>query len=120
VLCSSFVQFILRADRARRFRFVGAQSALGAALYRHYGLPSVAYTTNILLAGGQAFINAEGSIRVFEALGFPYRLMAVGRLLPRPVRDALYKIVARNRFTWFGARQTCYRPQAADAGRFLG
>src|SRR5690349_1762852 len=102
VLCSSFAQFILRHDRERRL-----------------GLHPTDYETNIRLEGGRAWLNCEGSIRIFERLGLPWSLMAIGRLLPRPVRDWLYEIVARNRLRWFGRRATCYLPDPAEADRFL-
>jgi predicted DCC family thiol-disulfide oxidoreductase YuxK len=119
VLCSSFAQFILRHDRARRFRLLAAQTPLGAALYRHLGLDPTDYETNILLEDGRAWLKSEGSIRVFERLGFPWSLMAFGRVLPRALRDRLYEAIARNRLRWFGRRATCYRPEPADADRFL-
>jgi predicted DCC family thiol-disulfide oxidoreductase YuxK len=119
VLCSSFARFILRHDRERRFRLLAAQTPLGTALYRHLGLDPTDYETNILLEDGRAWLKSEGSIRVFERLGFPWSLMAIGRVLPRPARDGLYAIVARNRLRWFGRRATCYRPDPAEADRFL-
>jgi predicted DCC family thiol-disulfide oxidoreductase YuxK len=119
VLCSSFAQFILRHDRARRFRLLAAQTPLGTALYRHLDLHQTDYETNILLEDGRAWLKSEGSIRIFERLGFPWSLMAVGRVLPLKVRDWLYEIVARNRLRWFGRRAVCYRPDPAEADRFL-
>jgi predicted DCC family thiol-disulfide oxidoreductase YuxK len=120
VLCSTFVQFILRTDKGRHFRLLSAQSLLGTALYRHLGLASVDYETNILLEDGHAWLKSEGSIRVFERLGFPWSLMSIGRLLPRPLRDWLYERIARNRLRWFGVRETCYLPDPSQADRFLG
>ena len=119
VLCSRFVQFILRTDRKRRFRLLAAQTPIGAALYRHLELNPTDYETNILLEDGRAWLKSEGSLRIFERLGFPWSLMSVGRLLPRPVRDRLYEIVARNRLRWFGVRQSCYLPDPAQADRFI-
>jgi len=119
VLCSSFVQFILRTDRKRRFRLLAAQTPLGAALYQHLGLNPTDYETNILLEDSRAWLKSEGSLRIFAGLGLPWSLMSVGRLLPRPVRDRLYDIVARNRLRWFGRRQTCYLPEATQADRFI-
>jgi len=119
VLCSSFVQFILRTDRERRFRLLAAQTPIGASLYRHFGLNPTDYETNILLEDGRVWLKSEGSLRIFEELGFPWSLLAVGRLLPRFVRDRLYEIVARNRLRWFGVRQTCYLTDPAHADRFI-
>jgi predicted DCC family thiol-disulfide oxidoreductase YuxK len=119
VLCSTFAQFILRTDRKHRFRLLAAQTPIGAALYRHFGLNPTDYETNILLEDGRVWLKSEGSLRVFERLGLPWSLMSAGRVLPRFVRDRLYEIVARNRLRWFGVRQTCYRPDPAEADRFI-
>jgi predicted DCC family thiol-disulfide oxidoreductase YuxK len=119
VLCSGFAQFVLRRDRRRRFRLLPAQSPLGQALYRHYGLDPSDYETNILIEGGIAWFKSEGSIRMAEGLGFPWSLAAIFRVLPLRLRDALYGAVARNRLRWFGTRSACFRPDPRDADRFL-
>jgi predicted DCC family thiol-disulfide oxidoreductase YuxK len=118
-LCSATVQFIFAHDHERRFRFVVAQSPLGAALYRHFGLDSQDYETNIVLENGKALTMSESSIRIFELVGWPWSLMSTFRALPRFVRDWAYEIVARNRLKWFGARETCFVPTPADRARFL-
>ncbi len=119
VLCSAFAQFILRTDPHGRLRLLAAQSPIGAAIYRHFDLPTERYETNIVLENGRAWLKSEGSIRIFERLGFPWSLMRVGRLLPMPMRDWLYEIVARNRLRWFGVREVCYLPDPSQADRFI-
>ena len=120
VLCSSFAQFILRVDRRHRFRLMTAQTPLGAALYAHYGLFDDDYRTNILLEDGRVWLKSDGSIRIFVGLGFPWSMAAIGKVLPRSLRDRLYDVVARNRLRWFGRRATCFLPDPQDADRFLG
>ena len=119
VLCSAWVGFVLRHDTRGLFRLLAAQSPLGQALYVHYGLDPVDYETNLLLSGGRLFVKSEGSIRMAEGLGFPWRLAGVLRLIPLRLRDLLYEWVARNRLRWFGMRTTCYLPKPADRARFL-
>ena len=119
VMCSRFANLILRRDRAGRFRLLAAQTPLGEALYRHFGLDPVVYETNILIEDGRTWFKSEASIRILERLGFPWSMMAAARLLPLALRDRLYDLVARNRLRWFGERATCYLPQPEDADRFL-
>ena len=83
VLCSRWARFVLRHDRRRRFRLLAAQTPLGAALYEHYGLDPISYETNILLEDGRAWLKSEGTIRMFERLGF-----ALERARRRPRRAA--------------------------------
>ncbi len=118
-LCSGWAAFVLRHDPDGRFRLLSAQSPLGQALYRHYGLDPQDYETNILLGEGRAWFKSEGSIRMAEGLGFPWSLAAVFRVLPMRWRDTLYDTVARNRLRWFGKRSTCYRPEPRFAERFI-
>jgi predicted DCC family thiol-disulfide oxidoreductase YuxK len=118
-LCTGWAAFVLRRDHAGKYRLLTAESPLGQALYRHYGLDPQDYETNILIADGVAWFKSEGSIRMAEGLGFPWRLAAVFRILPRAWRDFLYETLARNRLRWFGKRTSCYLPDAKFAGRFL-
>ena len=119
VMCSRFAQTVMRRDGARRFRLLAAQSALGAALYRHYGLDPVSYETNVLIEDGRAYFKSEASLRILSRLGLPWSLAVVGWVLPRPLRDAVYGVVARNRLRWFGTRAQCFVPDAGDRDRFL-
>jgi len=118
-LCSGFADFILRVDRKQALRLLPAQSPLGEALYAHYGLKPEDYETNLLLEAGQVRVRSDGTLAMFSYLGWPWKIMGVGRLLPRPLRDALYGIIARNRLRWFGRREVCRRPTPEDADRML-
>jgi predicted DCC family thiol-disulfide oxidoreductase YuxK len=118
-LCSGWARFVLKHDRRGRFRLMPAQTPLGRALYRHYGLDPEDYETNILVEEGRGWFKSEGSIRMAEGLGAPWSGFAVFRVLPLPWRDRLYELVARNRLKWFGRREVCYLGEAAHADRFL-
>ncbi|MBB2713083.1 DCC1-like thiol-disulfide oxidoreductase family protein [Rhizobium sophoriradicis] len=118
VFCSGWVKFVLKHDSERRYRFLAAQTPLGEALYRHYGLNERDYETNILIEGGRAFFKSDGTIRMVAGLGFPYSLAKVFRLLPRRLADALYEFIARNRLKIAG-RQSCMVPTAEQRSRFI-
>ncbi len=119
VFCSAWARFVLRVDRRHVYRLLPAQSALGRALYVHYGLDPEHYTTNILIRDGRAYFKADGSIRMAAGLGLPWSLAVIFRLLPRGLREALYDLVARNRFRLFGRSDICYAPRPQDRDRFL-
>ncbi len=118
-LCSGWARFVLRHDHRKRYRLLPAQSALGRALYVHYGLDPETYETNILIEEGVAWFKSEGSIRMAQGLGRPWGLAAVFRVLPLRLRDGLYEGVARNRLALFGKRDTCYRAEPGAEDRFL-
>ncbi|MGL4286950.1 MAG: thiol-disulfide oxidoreductase DCC family protein [Phreatobacter sp.] len=116
--CSGWARFILKRDKARRFRLLPAQSPLGAALFRHFQLDPADYTTSILIEDGAAFLKSEGILRIFAALGLPWSLIRVGRVLPAGWRDRVYDVIARNRFR-LGRRDSCYLTERGDEDRFL-
>lgn len=120
VLCAGWVEFVLRRDKKKLYRFLSAQSPLGRALYVHYDLPPEIYETNILIAEGRAWLKSEGSIRMAEGLGLPWSLAGALRVLPAGLRDRLYEMVARRRLTWFGRRDVCFRSREGFEDRFLG
>lgn len=119
VLCSHWANFVLRHDGRKHFRLLAAQSPLGEALYAHYGLKSGDYNTNLLIENGLCRVKSDGTLAMFAGLGFPWSLSAVFRIIPPPLRDYLYSIIARNRLSWFGQKDVCYRPPPDAADRFL-
>ncbi len=119
VFCSGWVQFLLKRDRQKRFRFVVAQTPLGEALYRHYGLETGDYETNLLIDGGRAYYKSDATIRMLEGLGMPWALAGVLRVVPRRIADAAYGVVARNRLKIAGRRESCMVPTAEVRERFL-
>jgi predicted DCC family thiol-disulfide oxidoreductase YuxK len=118
-LCSGSASFVLRHDPHAVFRLTPAQSPLGHALYVHYGLDPQDYETMILIQDGRAFDKSEAAIRIARGLGFPWSLAVALRVVPLALRDRLYAWVARNRIRWFGARATCYMPDARFADRMI-
>lgn len=120
VLCAANAQFVLKHDRARRFRLTTAQGPLGQALYHHFGLSSSEdYETMLVLDGGRLLTRSDAAIAIASELGWPWRMAAFARIIPRPVRDWLYDVVARNRFHLFGRRASCWIPTPDVAERIL-
>lgn len=120
VMCSANAQFVMRRDKAKRFRLLAAQSPLGAALYRHYSLNPRDYQTFIVIRDGFPLFRAKAALYVMDQLGAPWSWFGLPlRALPWSWRNALYAWVARNRYRWFGKRETCYVPSPEDRERFL-
>lgn len=119
VLCSRFVRFVVRRDRAACFRFTAAQSPLGQALYRHYGLDPVAFETNLLIADGRMYAKMDAFAGIMARLPWPWRALAAARVLPRPLGRWLYDRIARNRYRVFGRLHACMVPSAGVRSRFI-
>lgn len=117
-LCAGAVQFVIRRDPAGRIRFASLQSPAGQTLLARHGLPDDLDSV-VLVEGGRAYTKSAAAIRVAELLGWPYRAASVARLLPRRLRDAVYDVVAANRYDWFGRKERCLVPSEDVSDRFL-
>ena len=120
-LCNGFVQFVINHDPDGHFHFASLQSEVGRALLATHGI-AVAATdpeTVLLVAQGKVYSYSTAALRIFRELGGAWRLLYAGMLLPRFVRDAAYRFVARNRYRWFGREEACMMPTPELAQRFL-
>lgn len=117
--CNGAVQFIIRHDPRAVFRFAAYQSSAGKALALRHGIDPEVLETFALVVGDRAFLRSEAALETAIRLGGPWRLLAVFKLVPRIVRDAFYKFIARNRYRWFGQRESCMIPTPALRQRFL-
>jgi predicted DCC family thiol-disulfide oxidoreductase YuxK len=119
-LCSGFVQFVINRDPNGYFRFASLQSDVGQALLTQHGLtPAITPETIILLENGHAYAYSSAVLRIFRRLGGGWPLLYAGRVLPRFLRDAAYRFVARHRYQWFGREEACWLPTPALRQRFL-
>jgi predicted DCC family thiol-disulfide oxidoreductase YuxK len=120
VLCSGFARTVVRLDRAGKFRFATAQSALGESLFRKHGLRTDSYETNLVIIDGLAYQRLDSFIAVMDALGWPWRAAGILKLMPRPLRDWLYGLIARNRYALFGKKDNCDIRSPALRSRIIG
>jgi predicted DCC family thiol-disulfide oxidoreductase YuxK len=110
-VCTGGVRLLRRLRVEPPFRLIPMQSAAGKALLVEYGIDPEDPVTFLVLDQGQRFIESDASIHAIAAAGALWRMIYIVRLVPRRWRDALYRLLARNRYRWFGRRSTCYLPQ---------
>jgi predicted DCC family thiol-disulfide oxidoreductase YuxK len=108
VLCSANARFILRHDKAARFRLASIQSVAGAAICRRHGVDPEDPTTLLLVEGARVRRDSDAILGIYQGLGFPWALAGVLRLIPAALRDRVYRWIARNRYRFFGKRQSCW------------
>ncbi|MCA9582759.1 MAG: thiol-disulfide oxidoreductase DCC family protein [Myxococcales bacterium] len=120
-LCNATVQWLIDKDGEGRFRFASLQSEAARDVLAEAGVrdPSVLPDSIVLVDAAGVHVRSTAALRIGAVLGFPYNLGKVALLVPRPLRDAVYNIVARNRYRWFGRRDVCMRPTPELAARFL-
>ena len=120
-LCNGFVQFVIERDPAAQFQFAALQSAAGQQLLAAHGLPAPTTPDSVvLLEQGRARTQSDAALGVLRRLGGGWGLAAAAvQVLPRAVRDAAYRLVARNRYRWFGRQDSCWLPTPELKARFL-
>lgn len=118
-LCSSIVQFIIRHDTAGKFRFASLQSDIGQRLTVMYQLPANP-DTFVLITENRAYTKSTGALRLAKELGGMWSLFYLLIIVPKPIRDYLYAFIAKNRYKWFGKKDSCLLPARELKDRFLG
>jgi predicted DCC family thiol-disulfide oxidoreductase YuxK len=123
-VCNKSVQTILKHDRQGTMRFAALQSDYGAAaLERHpdlKGVDSVIFLEPAADNGNErAYARSTAALKVASYLGGIWKFFFVAYILPKPLRDALYDFVARNRYKVFGKHESCMLPPPNSRARFL-
>ena len=121
-LCNSAVQWVIEHDKEVRFDFASLQSdAARRVLERDLDAEQIDALpdTIVLVDSDGVHTRSTAALRIARGLGSRYALLALGFVLPRPIRDAVYNLVAHNRYRWFGRRDTCMMPTPEVAERFL-
>ncbi|MBI1213521.1 MAG: DUF393 domain-containing protein [Alphaproteobacteria bacterium] len=113
VLCSGWVDFVIKRDPSARFRFLPIQTPRGRSIARQFGVDADAPETNVVVKNGEALFKFDTVLAVIDDLP-GWRWLALLRHLPRSMRNWLYDRIANNRYALFGKRATCRVPTAAE------
>jgi predicted DCC family thiol-disulfide oxidoreductase YuxK len=123
-LCNHLVQFLLKRDTHDRFRFASLQSEFANRLLQSHGLdPHDLDTVYVVRNHGQAnetlLARSDAILYMLIELNGVWKLAGAGRVLPRTFCDAVYRMVARNRYRIFGKRESCLLPEPGQRAKFL-
>ena len=117
--CNTMINFVIRQDRAKLFRFAPLQSEGGQKLLEQFGLPKAGFNSFVLVEEGKAYFRSAAALRVMKHLPWYWAWTQVFRLVPRTLRDGVYDFIARNRYKWFGKKEQCMIPTPGIKSRFL-
>lgn len=107
-LCDAAVQYIIKYDKSDVFRFVSLQSELGQRILKHIGIQSDKMDSIVLYEPGIAYYyKSSAALEIAKNLQGIFTLATLFRLLPSGIRDLLYDYVAKNRYKWYGKKESC-------------
>jgi len=118
-LCVGSLPWLIRMDRRDRLRFGTLQSEAGSELLGECGLPEDYDESMVLVEGDRAYTESDAVVRIAWQLGFPWALGSVASIVPKSIRDRLYRWVADSRYEWFGKRERCLVPDEKLRSRFI-
>ena len=118
--CNAAVMFIIDRDPREHFAFAPLQSDLGQKLLRERGFTDLNPETVVLVDGERVFCRSTAGLRIAMGMGALWPLLGVlGYLVPRVLRDWLYRAFAKRRYRWFGKADSCRVPTPELRRRFL-
>ena len=118
-LCNSSVNFVIRRDPSKRFRFASLQSPAGQELLKKFNLATKSFDTVVLVDGERHYTRSDAALEVVRRMRGAWKLFYVFKIIPRFIRNPLYDWVARNRYRWFGKKDQCMLPTKELKERFL-
>ncbi len=121
-LCNGFVKTLIKADKMAIFKFLPLQSPIAKKLLARTNLdPDLIDRLNtvVLITGNNGYAKSKAVLEVIRRLNYPWRLLIIAAVLPEKVLNILYDFIARNRYGWFGKKETCMIPSADIMDRFI-
>lgn len=118
-LCNGFVQFIIRHDKKEQFQFASLQSAFGQSFLKENKLAAENFDTIIVIKNKTILTHSSAVMEVIKNLSGGWKLFYAFIIIPKPLRDMGYRWLAKNRYRWFGKRETCMLPNEVLKKRFI-
>lgn len=119
-LCDSSVQFIIKHDKKDAFRFTTLQSELGIEICNYIGIDQTKIDSIVLYNPGVAYYYKSSAVlEIADELGGIYSLVSVFKILPEKLRNYIYDYIAKNRYKWYGKKESCMIPTPELKAKFL-
>lgn len=119
-LCNSAVQFIIKHDKKDVFRFVPLQSDLGLDILKYIGIDFAKIDSIVLYEPGVAYYyKSDAALQIAKSLNGLYSFGIIFKIIPNGIRNQLYDYIARNRYNWYGKKESCMIPSPELKIKFL-
>ena len=118
-LCNASVQYVIKHDKKKLFRFASLQSSFGESVLKQYDLPVNTFNSFILLSDNKIYTRSTAALLVAKKLSGLIKLFYGFIIIPKFIRDFVYDIIAKNRYKWFGKKEACWVPTPELKSLFL-
>mgnify|MGYP000090574740 CR=1 FL=1 len=117
--CSRSVRFIHQRDHHDYFRFAGLESEKGQKVLKKYVEEPGAFNSVILIENEKLYTKSTAALKIAKKLSGLWPVLYLFIVIPKSIRDGVYRLIARNRYKWFGKKETCFMPDENLKKRFL-
>lgn len=117
--CNYWVDFIIQRDQKAFFRFVPIQSRFARNLTAELKIDASKSDTIILLVNEKVYFKSDAVMQITKKLDGLWKLLYVFMIIPKPIRDLIYNLFAKNRYNWFGRKKSCRIPSKFEESRFI-
>lgn len=125
-LCNGSVNFILKRDKDKKYKFASLQSEIGKELCKQYDIDTNVLARSadgvdsiIFIKNDKVFIKSAAVLEILKDLPIGWRVFRIGIILPKVIRDWLYDLIAKHRYRIFGKKDECPMPPENVQDRFL-
>ncbi len=118
-LCNGAVNWVIKRDTQNKFKFSSLQSEYGKQLINRFQLSSDYLNTIVLLDNDQVYLRSEAVLRILRHLGGIYSIAYIFNVIPSPILNFFYNIVAKYRYRWFGKKDKCMVPDVSVQQKFI-
>lgn len=118
-LCNRSVQFIIERDSQAVFMFSPLQSAFSRKCLQSHGLSPDDFDGLVLIKNGKLLVKSDAAVEIAKEFNGLWKLLIWAKLIPRPIRETVYTVIARHRYRWFGKRDSCMVPTDEFKARFI-
>ena len=117
--CNSTVNLIIRLDKKAVFKFAPLQSETARQMLSAHDYPADEIKSVVLVCDAKLYEKSDAALQICKHLGGFWRFLRIFTIIPRPIRDGIYDLIAKNRYSWFGKKDQCMIPTPEVRERFL-
>ena len=109
-LCNASVQFLIARDKGKKLRYASLQSSYGQQFLKENDIPNRDFKSFLFLKNASIYKRSRAALKVLQVLGGIWAFSSIFYIIPTFIRDAVYNLVANNRYKWFGKKEECWIP----------